>query len=118
MAVVNEKDDLMSAVALRRRASSVSSSGCQSGEYFISKRATVKSSGACEPPLLVMIQPEGAVARVTRSRPLCAPRRKMLKTASPGVGDGACCAVADAAERIRTAAATAVQLKRSGIETG
>ena len=86
IAVVSPNDVFTVATAFLMRASSVSSSGCQSGEYFISKRAIVMSSGAWVAPVLVRIQPDGELDSVVCSRPIGVPRRKMPNEASPGAG--------------------------------
>ena len=65
IAVVKENDDLDERGRVARGAHRASARAAASrASTSLSKRATVKSSGACDPPLLVMIQPEGAVASV------------------------------------------------------
>src|SRR5919112_5667697 len=110
MAVVNVKEVRRETGALRSRPSSVNSTGCQSGAYFISKRETLKSSGAWVDPVEVTTHREEARSTRACSRPICAPRRKMPNEASPLAGvDAGCCADAKVAARTKAAADAAVQ---------
>src|SRR6185369_14328734 len=88
IAVVIAKEVTTAAGAFFSLASRRISSGCQSGAYFISKRVTLKSTGAPVRPVEVMIQPAPVRESVTSSRPIGVPLRKMPNAASPGAGAG------------------------------
>ena len=73
IAVVMLKDVASAIAALRRVASILSSSGCQSSVYFSSNRRIFRLIGGPNMPLDVMIHPELPRDTVTCSRPTWCP---------------------------------------------
>ena len=74
IAVVGPKEVVSARLVFPAVASSLSSTGCQSAEYFSSKRCSVVSNGGAVRPVPVMIQPSGVRARFVCSRPMAVPR--------------------------------------------
>ena len=95
--------------ALRKRASSFISSGCQSGAYFISNRVIFRSAGDPSVPVDVMIHPELPRDSVTCWRPIGFPENATVNSASPVAGSGTAGACVDGVAAVRRTAASAVQ---------